>query len=340
MRTALRASLATAVLAGALLAPAAGAAYAATAATSATAVTAVTAATQSVPVAPETDPDRFTGTPVYLGEGLVAVLRNKAEGPEAWIRAVGPDWKPGDHYMFRVLATLSRMNLTQTVNGLELELVKGNTTAPVLTVTEDGATRSFPLPVAGGGGDQGAACVSGTVRLSLGGGLLGDLRTTPDGPEVQLVDGATGNAYKQLTRTSPALEKGDRTGARIVNPGSAEPQLRYDSPGGQSPVETARFPELPEGCRFTYAFKDEAPVPQPTAEPTAAPTASAVPSAPKAQTAGQTTVVPRGGVAAGAELPAEDRDDTTTALAGTGLVAIFAGIGAALLLRRRPGAQR
>ncbi|MEW2139901.1 hypothetical protein AB0892_25505 [Streptomyces sp. NPDC005409] len=332
MRTALRASLATAVLAGALLAPAAGAAYAATSTLTAT------AAPQSAPVAPETDPDRFTGTPVYIGEGLVAVLRNQAEGPEAWIRAVGPDWKPGDHYMFRVLATLSRMNLTQTVNGLELELVKGNTTAPVLTVTEDGATRSFPLPVAGGGGDQGAACVSGTVRLSLGGGLLGDLRTTPDGPEVQLVDGATGNAYKQLTRTSPALEKGDRTGARIVNPHSAEPQLRYDTPGGQSPVETARFPVLPEGCRFTYTFKDEVPAAQPTAEPTAEPTAST--SAPKAQTAGQTAVVPRGGVAAGAELPAEDRDDTTTALAGTGLVAIFAGLGAALLLRRRPGAQR
>ncbi|MEU6756745.1 hypothetical protein [Streptomyces sp. NPDC046685] len=333
MRTALRASLATAVLAGALLAPAAGAAYAATSTVTAT------AAPQSVPVAPETDPDRFIGTPVYIGEGLVAVLRNKAEGPEAWIRAVGPDWKPGDHYMFRVLATLSRMNLTQTVNGLELELVKGNTTAPVLTVTEDGASRSFPLPVAGGGGDQGAACVSDTVRLALGGGLLGDLRTTPDGPEVQLVDGATGNAYKQLTRTSPALEKGDRTGARIVNPGSAEPQLRYDTPGGPSPVETALFPELPEGCRFTYAFKDEAPAAQPTAEPTAS-TVPSAPSAPKAQTAGQTTVVPRGGVAAGAELPAEDRDDTTTALAGTGLVAIFAGLGAALLLRRRPGAQR
>lgn len=34
------------------------------------------------------------------------MLRNKSEGPEAWIRAVSPDWRPGDEYMGKVLVVL------------------------------------------------------------------------------------------------------------------------------------------------------------------------------------------------------------------------------------------
>ncbi len=335
MRTALRASLATAVLAGALLAPAAGAAYAAT-----------TTVPQAATVTSENAPDRFAGTPVHIGEGLVAVLRHEAEGPEAWIRAVGPDWKPGENYMFRVLTVLDRMNITDTVNGLAVEITKVNSAAPVLTVTKAGVTRSFPMPLSEAGRTHGARCVSPTKRLGLDGTLVADLTTTPDGPQVQLVDGVTKEPYKKLTRTSPALAKGDLTAARIVNPSSADPSFAYATPGQGDSFGTALFPELPKGCAFTYPFKDEAPAPKPTATPSAKPTpaatatATATGSAPKAQTAGQTTVVPKGGVAAGAEL-AEDGDDSTTALAGTGLVAILAAVGTSLLvLRRRAGAQR
>ncbi|WP_326588377.1 hypothetical protein [Streptomyces sp. NBC_01294] len=333
MRTALRASLATAVLAGALLTPAAGAAYAAT-----------TTVPQAATVAPENAPDRFAGTPVHIGEGLVAVLRHEAEGPEAWIRVVGPDWKPGENYMFRVLTVLDRMNITDTANGLDVEITKVNSAAPVLTVTKAGVTKSFPMPLSEAGRTHGARCVSSTKRLGLDGTLVADLTTTPDGPQVQLVDGVTKDPYKKLTRTGPALAKGDLTVARILNPSSADPSFEYATPGQADPFETALFPELPKGCTFTYSFTDEAPTPKPSATPSARPTAPAAAatgtgSAPKAQTAGQTTVVPKGGVAAGAELT-EDRDDSTTALAGAGLVAILAGLGTALLVRRRADARR
>ncbi|CAL9522804.1 hypothetical protein SUDANB120_03880 [Streptomyces sp. enrichment culture] len=145
MRTAfaLRTSLVTAALAGALLWPAASGVYTAVAA-------------QGPPAAAEygggaasDGADRYAGEPVYIGEGLVAVLRNGAEGPEAWIRAVGTRWKPGDTYMVRVLALLDRSHPGDTVNGLGLRLAKADTDAPVLVVTQDGATASYPLPAKG-----------------------------------------------------------------------------------------------------------------------------------------------------------------------------------------------
>ncbi|MGW2275568.1 hypothetical protein [Streptomyces yangpuensis] len=352
MRTALRASLATAVLAAALLAPAAGAAYAAT------------PAGQAATVAQGSPADRFSGTPVHIGEGLVAVLRHEAEGPEAWIRAVGPDWKPGDNYMYRVLTVLDRMNPVDSANGLQLEITRMNAAAPLLTVTKAGVATSFPMPLSEAGRTHGAECVSATKRLGLHGTLVADLTTTPDGPQVQLVEGVTREPSTKLTRTGPALVKGGRTVARIVNPSAARPSFEYETPGQADPYGTALFPELPAGCAFTYAFQDEAPAPKPAATPAAGPastpsaagsaapstTSSATaapagagahaPGAPKAQTVGRTSVAPRGVVAAGAEPAAEDTDDSTTVYAGAGLAAIGAGLGAAFVARRRARSRR
>ncbi|MEU5148006.1 hypothetical protein AB0G42_12520 [Streptomyces yangpuensis] len=333
MRTALRTCLATAVLAGALLAPAAGTAYAAT------------TAGQAAAVAQGSPADRFSGTPVHIGEGLVAVVRHEAEGPEAWIRAVGPDWKPGDNYMYRVLTVLDRMNPVDSANGLRLEITRPNSAAPLLTVTKAGVATSFPMPLSEAGRTHGAECVSATKRLALHGTLVADLATTPDGPQVQLVDGVTKQPYNRLTRTGPALAKGDRTVARIVNPGAARPSFEYETPGQADPFGTALFPELPAGCAFTYAFQGEAPAAKPEATPTAKPSAtasssSAAADAPTARTVGQTSVVPAGGVAAGAEIAAEDTDDSTTAYAGAGLAAIGAGLGAAFVARRRARTRR
>ncbi|GGS88094.1 MULTISPECIES: hypothetical protein [Streptomyces] len=145
MRTAfaLRTSLVTAALAGALLWPAASGVYTAVAAQG------PHAAAEYGGGAASDGADRYAGEPVYIGEGLVAVLRNGAEGPEAWIRAVGTRWKPGDTYMVRVLALLDRSHPGDTVNGLGLRLAKADTDAPVLVVTQDGATASYPLPAKG-----------------------------------------------------------------------------------------------------------------------------------------------------------------------------------------------
>ncbi|MFE4260102.1 hypothetical protein [Streptomyces sp. NPDC056883] len=122
MRTALRTSIVTAALAGALLAPAASA----IAAPSAQAVTAVTSASVlSADTSANTSPDdRYDGDTVLVAKGRIAVLRNGAEGPEVWIRAVSPDWKPGDGWAGRVLAKLDPTHKRAVIEGIEYDLRK------------------------------------------------------------------------------------------------------------------------------------------------------------------------------------------------------------------------
>ncbi|WP_030902572.1 hypothetical protein [Streptomyces sp. NRRL S-515] len=165
MRTALRASITTAVLAGALLAPVAGTAYAATTAQAAAA----------------TAPARYAGTPVLIDTGVVAVLRNASEGPEVWIRAVSADWKPGDDYMSRVLAVLDVEHPKASVSGLELRLVKEDPRHPSLTVAKGGTTKSYPLPQAPAAP---ADCVSEVKQVTFGAELQADLTMSPKGPKV------------------------------------------------------------------------------------------------------------------------------------------------------------
>ncbi|MFD4914709.1 hypothetical protein ACFWNR_15950, partial [Streptomyces virginiae] len=162
MRTALRASISTAVLAGALLAPIAGTAYAATTTAPAAAAAAAVAGTVT---------DRYAGTPVLIDTGVVAVLRNRSEGPEVWIRAVSDSWKPGDDYAGRVLTALDGTHLKASVGGLELELVGSNSPRPSLSVAKGGTTKSYPLPQAA---TAPVDCVSKVKQVDLGAGLLVD----------------------------------------------------------------------------------------------------------------------------------------------------------------------
>ncbi|UUU40346.1 hypothetical protein [Streptomyces sp. NBC_00162] len=225
MRSALRASIVTAALAGVFLMPAATA-FAAPGAQNATPVSAAAASTPG--------DDRYDGEVVLVGEGRIAVLRNKSEGPEVWIRAVAPDWKPADGWAGRVLAKLDPSKPRAVVDGVEYTLTK-----------TDGGRYGLNVHVVG--------------------------------------EGASNGFY--------LLPKGTTT------------------PSGKGGTAT----------------------PKPTASPAVAP-------APKAQNAGQTSVVPKGAVAAGAEIPAaaaEDTDNGTTVAAGVGLIAIFGALGASVALRRR-----
>ncbi|MFE2164737.1 hypothetical protein ACFXB3_06650 [Streptomyces sp. NPDC059447] len=318
---ALRTSLVTAVAAGMLLAPAATAAFAATS----QAPTSTFASTG--------DNSRYEGQPVYIGEGLVAVLRNKAEGPEAWIRAVPKDWKQGDDYMTRVLSLLNRKQTTATVDGYRLELLSAATANPVLKVTHGGTSRSFPLPK--GEAVPTTSCVSDVKKVQVGAGMTADLTMSPKGPKAVMHDADPASDWsKTLDREHP--KGSDDYYLRIVNPSGAKPVFEWKTQGGVGvPVGKASFPALPKGCKLDYKVVEEqsqAPAPKPSTTP------STTPAAPKAQTAGQTKVVPQGPVAAGAELPVEtvaDSDDTTTLAAGAGLVAICAALGATLLRRRR-----
>lgn len=142
MRHALRTALATAVVAGVALTPV-------VAATTALAAPSVSKAASSD--APAAKNDRYSGTPVYIGKGYVAVLRNHSSdgGPEAWIRAVGPNWKPGDDYMVKVVAELDRTKLSAVVDGISLYLERGGD-VPQLVVSGKGSVNTrvaFPQRV-------------------------------------------------------------------------------------------------------------------------------------------------------------------------------------------------
>ncbi|WP_327264128.1 hypothetical protein OG444_24085 [Streptomyces sp. NBC_01232] len=273
------------------------------------------------------DNSRYEGRPVYVGNGMVAVLRNKSEGPEAWIRYVGTDWKPGDDYMTHVVALVNREQTSDKAYGASFRLTGAQTTAPVLVVTTGGVAKSYPLPE----GKAGQVCSSEVTSQDMGAGMSADLSMSPDGPRVALwTSGDDTTPWRLLNRGFPQLPESAGIIARIVNPGSAEPVFEWKTQGGPMPLGRASFPALPKGCKLNHKVTE--PAPTTTAGTTAGTTAA---PAPKPQTAGQTSVVPKGGVAAGAEIAAEDTDNSTTVLAGTGLAAVFAALGASVLLRRR-----
>ncbi|THA84847.1 hypothetical protein [Streptomyces sp. A0592] len=333
MRTALRTSVVTVALAGATLVPAAGAAFAAP------------ATTPRPASAPAPDNSRYEGEPVYIGEGLVAVLRNKAEGPEAWIREVGPQWKPGDTYMVHVVTKLDRTLPHDRAKGLDLELTKAAGARPVLVVTAaDGSATSHPLPA----GETGTDCRVGPVGQEMGAGMKAELYLSELGPKVLLFEaGDGGRGFARLDRTHPSLPESAGIIARIVHPSSAEPVFEWKTQGGNDTVGRVAFPAFPKGCRPSYAFTEDKPVTKRTT-----PSSASTPAPVKPQTAGQTAVVPKGPVAAGAELPvataadtagtaadtvgtAAGRVDTATMTAGAALVAAFGALGASVVLRRR-----
>ncbi|MFD9532709.1 hypothetical protein [Streptomyces sp. NPDC060010] len=234
MRTALRTSIVTAALAGALLAPAAGA-FAAPAPQAVTAVSGTTSGS-----------DRYAGELVLVADGVLAVLRNESEGPEVWLRAVGPDWKPSDGWAGHVYEVLNRTHTAATIDGSTFTLVKADTAAPSLTVRGPAGTSSHPLP-----------------------------------------------------KGKPSTEPSTKPSAKPSTAASAKPSAK------------------------------------PTVVSSAKPSAAAGVTT-KTDVKAQTAVVPRGAVAAGAEISTADTDDSSTVAAGAGLVAIFAALGAAAMhLSRR-----
>ncbi|MFE9797805.1 hypothetical protein ACFYP6_02975 [Streptomyces goshikiensis] len=281
--------------------------------------------------------DRYAGQAVSIGNGMVAVLRNKAEGPEAWIRAVGPQWKPGDDYMSRVLTMLNRQQTTAAVGGVSLKLTKADTAEPVLVVTEGGASKSYPLPK--GKAATPSSCVSEVKHVTVGaGGMTADLTMSPKGPKAFVHAEGPGDWTLTLDRSHP---KGpDSYYLRIINPNSAQPVLNWKTQGGENvPVKTASFPALPKGCTFEYKVTEEqTDSAKPAAKPSSATTGVTTQIQAQTPVQAQTAVVPKGAVAAGAELPVEtvaDTDDSTTLAAGAGLFAIVAALGASVLRRRR-----
>ncbi|MER7533364.1 hypothetical protein ABTX77_01070 [Streptomyces sp. NPDC097704] len=118
-------------------------------------------------------------------------------------------------------------------------------------------------------------------------------------------------------------------GLTIKGANTTTPKLGQRTQGGDTPYAWTAFPKLPKGCE-----KD-------TATPTPAP--STTTPAPAGNTGtttnnGQTSVIPKGGVAAGAELSAEG-DSTALIAAGAGAASLAAAGLGFVVLRRRSGAR-
>ncbi|MCY0925979.1 hypothetical protein OTB20_07105 [Streptomyces sp. H27-H1] len=301
MRTALRTSIVTAALAGALLAPAAGSAFAAPVPHT---VAGTTAAAASV-------------VKVDIGDNLMAHMSNSAaQGPRVAIHIVVDGVTQP-----KTMTTLDRSHTVFSRQGTTFTLTKALTAEPVLTVVvvtaEGGTTKSYPLPK--GTATSPASCVSEVKTVRLGEYQAADLTMSPKGPKA-VVNNLEGAPFTvTLDRTHPKSPKSDSV--RIDNPSGAKPVFRWKYQVEESSFKSASFPALPKGCKLDYQITEEQgskPAPKP-----------------KPKTGTQTTVVPKGPVAAGAELSVvADTDNTTTAAAGAGLVAVFGALGASVFLRR------
>ncbi|MGW1772869.1 hypothetical protein [Streptomyces sp. NPDC002104] len=315
MRTALRTSIVIASLAGAMLAPAAGAAFAAPAAHSVAGANATAA-----PV-----------VKVAIGDNLVAHMSNSAaQGPRVAIHIVEDGvTRP------KAMTVLDRSHTAYSAQGTTFTLTRAQSAEPVLTVfvagAKGGTTTSFPLPKGAATTDK---CVSPVKRVDIGEGSVADLTMSPEGPKVFAHSADPAQTWSlTLTRTNPVGRD-----TRIVNPSGAQPRYEWSNPQGgvHVPLGSATFPALPKGCKPNYTVHND------TATP--APKPSTKPAGTKPQTGGQTSVVPKGPVAAGAELPvgnlastgnADSADNTATVAAGAGLIAVFGALGASVFLRRR-----
>ncbi|GGU73933.1 hypothetical protein GCM10010275_05770 [Streptomyces litmocidini] len=122
-----------------------------------------------------------------------------------------------------------------------------------------------------------------------------------------------------------------RSGLKIEGADTLAPRFGQRTQGGDTPFHWTAFPKLPKGCEKDTATP--APAPSATTPAPAGNTGTTV------NNGGQTSVVPKGGVAAGAELAAEG-DSTALIAAGAGAASLAAaGLGFVVLRRRAAGAR-
>lgn len=190
---------------------------------------------------------RYAGKSVAIGQDMVAVLRNDldAGGPEAWIRAVSPNWRKGDAYMYRVLGKLDRSDGTDKQRGLSLSLVGLQGSAPALKVTSaKSGTHTYPLPKAGTPDARGCTIIEENF---IGAGTVAVLSNGPKGPSAFFKDAGDGTRVGGVVnRAHPALPKSAGFVARIIDPYGKAPKLLTNMEGGGHPAGTTAFPA--PGC--------------------------------------------------------------------------------------------
>ncbi|MFF2775636.1 hypothetical protein ACFVU3_12075 [Streptomyces sp. NPDC058052] len=192
------------------------------------------------------------------------------------------------------------------------------------------ARQAAPQPYGMGGGGQGEerpvdtdpdALGECTVTrfVDIGAGTGAKLIMSPKGPKAKLITAGDDKVIAVLDRAHPSLPKDAGIIARIVDAHSTTPSLYTKTQGGDAKGGTHAFPKLPKGCELN-----------------AAPAAQGRGTAPQG---GQTSVVPRGGVAAGAELAAEEGSATLVAVGAGAASLAAAGLGLTVLRRRSAAAR-
>ncbi|MGI5450721.1 hypothetical protein ACQEVM_34120 [Streptomyces sp. CA-243310] len=355
-RTVLRAAVATAALAGALLAPSA-AAFAADAPKTADASKAADA--------PKTaDASKAADAPKTADASKAADAPKTASAPKAAAPAAtatatdgelvghpvladgikGDLWKKGKGWYYLDVHTTTGMPIASFhVGGPSNETQDGQQVRGMwVTLDDSGQVRSWKNPATGHGFDAGGTetregC---TVSWSMGtpfDGVSLRLSNGTSGPVAQLIDGKTA---RTLTTLTTANRTGLAGGARIKDSDDPKtPQFQMRVVGGQIPWEGVSFPKPPKDCAATPTTKPTA-----TAKPTPAakPASTTTTSTPAVSThnVAQTSVLPKGGVAAGAEI-AQDNPAHTTALVAGGASTLALGAAAAgfVALRRRTANQ-
>ncbi|MFE7551935.1 hypothetical protein [Streptomyces gardneri] len=181
-----------------------------------------------------------------------------------------------------------------------------------------------------------------TVRteVGIGAGTKAELTMSPNGPTATLRDiGSDKQVYTTLDRKHPSLPKSAGIIARIDNPFSATPTLYTKVEGGTAKGATHAFPKMLKGCTLNPLKGTSTPVTG--ANGTKGNTGTNGNTGVTVNTGGQTSVVPRGGVAAGAELGTESPANSTALYAtGAGAASLAAAGLGFMVLRRRAADSR
>ncbi|MYV39018.1 hypothetical protein GT030_09060, partial [Streptomyces sp. SID1328] len=199
---------------------------------------------------------------------------------------------------------------TKVFNGIKVTL---RADGSITSVQDQGSNGQGPVtPV---------RCVV-TVTRSIGAGTEALVTISPSGPSVDFRGaGETKLMPYHLDRLRPKLPASAGFLAEILDPDSTHPRLRTNMEGGGHPATVQDFPQLPSGCGFAY----------PTTSTGS--TGSAGTTSTGATSTNQTTVVPKGSVAAGYESTGTGNAPVLMAVGGAA-AAGAAGIGFVVLRRR------
>ncbi|MFF7968257.1 hypothetical protein ACFZC3_23230 [Streptomyces sp. NPDC007903] len=226
----------------------------------------------------------------------------------------------GDHYSATITFKGKTLGELRAGGGFGAQQTKVFNGIKV-TLRADGTMTSADEYVGNGG--QGPVipvrCVV-TVTRSIGAGTEALVTISPTGPSVQFRGaGETKLLPYTLDRLRPKLPASAGFQAEILDPNSTHPRLRTNMEGGGHPATVQDFPKLPSGCSFTY--------------PTTSTGSTGSTSNTGTTSTNQTTVVPKGSVAAGYESTGTGNAPVLMAVGGAA-AAGAAGIGFVVLRRR------